>query len=300
MPITGLHLLLTYKCTYECDHCFVWGSPSASGTMTLAQIRQIYQQAQDLSTIRSVFFEGGEPFLYYPVLAKAVEEGRSRGWHVGVVSNGYWATAEEDALEWLRPLAAAGLSSIDVSSDLYHGSADDEMWTPEARWASAAAAELGLGWGTLTVETPPCNPAYPQREGDTLMYRGRAATELLEGVPVQAWDSFAECLHEDLLGPSRVHVDAFGYVHLCQGLTLGNLFEQPLVRLVAAYDPAQHPIVGPLLSGGPAELVRRYEVPHEPAYADACHLCYTTRERLRARFPEMLAPDQMYGVSQTG
>ena len=34
MKLSGLHLLLTCQCTFECDHCFVWGSPWQSGVMT--------------------------------------------------------------------------------------------------------------------------------------------------------------------------------------------------------------------------------------------------------------------------
>ena len=40
LKLNGLHLLLTYQCTFECDHCFVWGSPWQTGTMTIAMIRQ--------------------------------------------------------------------------------------------------------------------------------------------------------------------------------------------------------------------------------------------------------------------
>ena len=40
MELTGLHLLLTYQCNLECDHCFVWGSPWQSGTMTLQNVRE--------------------------------------------------------------------------------------------------------------------------------------------------------------------------------------------------------------------------------------------------------------------
>jgi len=47
MKLTGLHFLLTYQCPFECDHCFVWGSPWQSGVMTLADIRNFLQQARD-------------------------------------------------------------------------------------------------------------------------------------------------------------------------------------------------------------------------------------------------------------
>ncbi len=77
---------------------------------------------------------------------------------------------------------------------------------------------------------------------------------------------------------------------------MGNLFQKSLKDLCAGYDPDNHPITGPLLAGGPVELVRRYNLPHEEAYADACHLCYSARLALREEFKDILAPDQMYGV----
>ena len=46
------------------------------------------------------------------------------------------------------------------------------------------------------------------------------------------------------------------------------------------------------------ELVLRYGLDHKKHYADACHACYDARLALRARFPEILAPDQMYGVKR--
>ena len=50
------------------------------------------------------------------------------------------------------------------------------------------------------------------------------------------------------------------------------------------------------MNGGPVALVTEYSLPHEADYADACHLCYEARTSLRARMPEILGPDQMYGV----
>ncbi|MDX2411211.1 MAG: hypothetical protein QNK34_04565 [Woeseiaceae bacterium] len=63
------------------------------------------------------------------------------------------------------------------------------------------------------------------------------------------------------------------------------------------YDADDHPIVGPLVAGGPAEIVRRYDLPHQDGYADHCHLCYKSRYALRERFPKILTPDQMYGTT---
>jgi hypothetical protein len=76
---------------------------------------------------------------------------------------------------------------------------------------------------------------------------------------------------------------------------MGNLWQQPLSELVGSYDPESHPIIGPLLDGGPAALVERFDLPHEESYIDACHLCYLARDQLRSRFPEFLAPATVYG-----
>src|SRR3972149_855841 len=117
MKLSGLHILLTYQCTLECDHCFVWGSPWQSGTLTLENLRRILQQAADLGTIESIYFEGGEPFLYYALLLNSVREAASLGFRVGIVSSGYWATSVPDALECLKPMAGL-LHDLSVSSDL--------------------------------------------------------------------------------------------------------------------------------------------------------------------------------------
>ena len=298
MKLTGVHFLLSYRCTDECDHCFVWGSPQAGGTMTLAQIRDVLRQAKDLGTVEMAYFEGGEPFLFYPIMLQGMREAAALGFGTGIVTNSYWATSVEDAVEWLRPIAEVGIADLSLSSDLFHGEA---MMTRAARNAIEAAARLGLPDSVLSVEVPEGCAIYPQREkgepitGGAVRFRGRAVAKLAEGVPRQPWTEFTECPDEDFVDPGRVHVDAFGHVHICQGLLMGNLWQQPLQELVATYDPEAHPIIGPLLEGGPAALVRRNDLPHEDAYIDACHLCYTARDQLRGRFPEFLAPATVYG-----
>ena len=71
-PLSGLHLLLTYECNYECDHCFVWGGPSQSGTMTVETIEHILGEAEALGSIEWIYFEGGEAFLHYEILRTGI------------------------------------------------------------------------------------------------------------------------------------------------------------------------------------------------------------------------------------
>jgi MoaA/NifB/PqqE/SkfB family radical SAM enzyme len=297
MKLTGLHVLLTYQCNLECDHCFVWGSPWQNGTMTLQNIQRILQQAKDPGTIKWIYFEGGEPFLYYAVLARAVQEAADAGFQVGIVSNGHWATSVEDALEWLKPFAGL-VQDLSISSDLYHWS---EKLSQQAESARAAAKELGIPIGVLSIAQPEATSAKSTigqlPAGETaVMYRGRAAEKLACKAQGRPWVEFTECPYEDLREPGRVHIDPLGNLHICQGLLLGNVFETPLREICEEYDPDAHPVTGALLNGGPAELVSRYRLRRKKSYADACHLCYEARRALRGRFPEILKPDQAYGV----
>jgi len=131
------------------------------------------------------------------------------------------------------------------------------------------------------------------------MYRGRAAEKLVEEASRKAWNEFRECPYEDLVNPKRVHVDPLGYVHVCQGLTIGNAWQSSFSEIIRSYDHSNHPIIQPLVEGGPAALAEKFGVSQQEEYADACHLCYMVRLALREQFPEWLTPDQMYGIQNT-
>ena len=300
MPLTGLHLLLSYQCNYECDHCFVWGSPFNEGTMTLAFIRRVLKNAQDLGTIKIIFFEGGEPFLYYPIMVQGIREAVDAGFEVGIVTNAYWATSLEDAEEWLRPIAEIGISDLSLSSDLYHG---DLMETSEAMRGREAATKLGIPVDLLQT----CGPVFEMNNVTAseisnenygrVMFKGRAAEKLAHLAKQHKWTKFIECDSEELEDPGRVHIDPFGFIHVCQGIIIGNLLKESLSQIVDSYKPEEHPIIGPLIEEGPVALVKKYHVPHESTYADACHLCYQTRKQLRSKFPDTLNPNQMYNAT---
>ncbi len=300
MELTGLHLLLTYECNLECDHCFVWGSPLQKGTMTLRHIRHILQEAKALGSVKNIYFEGGEPFLYYPIMLRGIQEAAGMGFKVGIVSNPYWATSEEDAIEWLTPVSGI-IHDLSVSTDLYHS---NEELSQQARNALAAAEKLDIPAGTINIAQPESTEseaAYGQlaRGESAVMYRGRAARDLVSRTLQHPWHEFTKCPHEDLCNPKRVHIDYLGNLHICQGISLGSLFDTPLIELCRTFDADANPVIGPLVKGGPTELVRRYDLALGKSFADACHLCDMARHALRERFPDILRPDQMYGLSSS-
>ena len=199
---------------------------------------------------------------------------------------------------WLFALKDLEISDLSVSDDEFHS--DDVARSP-AKTAAIAARDLGLPVSSITIRQPDNEAKKRSAKGEPVMgsgalLKGRAVEKLAAGLPLFKPESFTECKDEELRNPRRVHLDPFGHVHLCQGLTMGNAFETPLSELVAGYNAKDHPVCGPLLDGGPALLAEEYGLKMESDYASPCHLCYAARRELIDRFPGFLAPRQVYGL----
>ena len=89
--LNQIHLLLTYRCDFECDHCFLYCSPRAKGTFTREQIAEVLEQAEALGTIEWIYFEGGEPFLVYPLMIEGIRMASAKGFKTGIVSQRCWS-----------------------------------------------------------------------------------------------------------------------------------------------------------------------------------------------------------------
>jgi hypothetical protein len=263
----------------------------------LDQVKEVLGEIKKIKTVKTICFEGGESFLFYPLLLESVRLTSKEGYTTAIETNTYWATTVEDAKLWLKPLQEAGLSFLEVSDDNFHHGDETEN---SAKRAKAAAEELGLKVNAICIEEPKVSDSSSQTKGEPIYLggpklRGRAVEKLTEGLPTQSWKSFNECPYEDLRNPGRVHIDAFGNVHLCQGISMGNMWETPLSVLVENYNPDAHPVSGPLLKGGPAQLVRAYNIYHKSEYVDACHLCTHACMSMIDQYPDIIAPRQVYG-----
>jgi len=298
--LTGIHFLLSYKCDSECDHCFLYCSPRAKGTFTLNQMKRVFDELAKIETIEWVYFEGGEPFLFYPLMHEGIRIANNMGFRTGVVTNAYWATSIEDAELWLKPLQELGVSDISISDDEFH---HENKETSPARHALNAARKLDTSYGSIGIDKPTVEAGTEKEQvkgkpvvGGGVMFRGRAVEKLTEELPRRLSTEFTECPYEDLRNPKRVHLDAYGNVHLCQGLSMGNMWAVPLAKIVKQYSADSHPICKPLINGGPALLAKEYDVKHADTYVDACHMCYLVRLALLDKFPQYLAPRLVYGL----
>jgi hypothetical protein len=286
--LTGIHFLMTYSCSAECDHCFVWCSPRQGGPITVEQINRFLGELAQVPQVTSLCGEGGEPFLFLRELSHLVGEGTGRGYQVSALTNAFWAVSDDAARRILGPLRQAGLASLGISTDCWH-----ERSVPRERVERALriCEELGIKSSKMVTEM----------EG--VMFRGRAAARLSScAAEMTPWQELTECGKETLAEPGRVHLDRCGGLHLCQGLLMGDAV-RGIAAVIQGYDPRDHPVVRPLSEGGPrrlAEEAMSCGFQPRPTYAGGCHLCYEARKFLRARWPELLAPDEMYGGQWQG
>jgi hypothetical protein len=315
ISLEGIHFLVTYRCTYACDHCFVWGSPNAEGTMTLAQLTSVIDQGAECG-LADVYFEGGEPTLAYPIVLAAAKHARERGLDAGIVSNCFWATSVDDAKVWLAPFAELGIADLSLSSYAYFVEGANEE---QLRNAVVAAKELGISTTVLEVGAPADIgvPGACSGEVGEVMHKGRAAVALAPERATRPPETLITCPFEDFTDPGRAHVGPDGELQVCQGISAGNVFAggdgpaEPadlaaprpggLADVLAAYDPQARPVIREIVAGGPWALARAAgHTPHHSLYADECHLCYEVRASLReaGHHPEVVTPGQCYAENE--
>lgn len=311
MAISGLHLLVTYKCNARCRHCFLFAGPERSGIMSSDFALRLVREAADIPRLDHIFIEGGEPFLYPNLMLDIVKAADEHGLWVGALSNGFWAVSADRARDVLAPLAAAGLKSLSVSTDAWH-----QEFVPRDRPLMAAEVALELGIDTDVMVCGPADGsqrAMAQHEVEVIeaalssvsvssggvRCRGRAATTMLDDGQ-ESWNTLTQC-RESLTRPGRVHVGPNGEVHLCQGLLLGERAEaRSLAQVLSGYAAGDHPLAARLSAGGPAELARfaqSFGWRPRGLYGDSCDLCFDVRAHLRSRFPHLIGPPEMFGAA---
>ncbi len=131
----------TNQCTARCDDCPIVPSRRPPGRLHVQDMIRIVDEVLAWGSLRLVVFTGGEAFLLGDELRQAVEYIAGHGVATRVVTNAFWATSRETALQRLGELRQAGLTELNISCDDYH-----QAFVPleNVKRANEAAAELGL------------------------------------------------------------------------------------------------------------------------------------------------------------
>lgn len=145
-------VLTTDRCTAECRHCCMNSSPSRSNTLSYDQMAKALGELFTSYRISVVVFAGGEPTLLGDDLYRILQFCKSHGVLTRIVTNSYWATSPEKALEKCRELRAAGLGELNLSMDDYH-----EPYIPFAYVKTAYEAALQVDFSAIVIANA-CGP----------------------------------------------------------------------------------------------------------------------------------------------
>jgi len=306
--IPGISLLLTYRCTSECSHCFASSSTRKDEPMKLSEVQEYLEEAKKVGA-KSVWFFGGEPFFYFDLLLGGIEYAKQLGLVPTTTSNAFWATSEDLASKRMWLLKEKGLERISFSADPFHW---EYVPLEYLHNAVQAAEKLGIGgelWNCYFAEKEGDEVLRLSREITTrllphevsvghVMFQGTAAEVLADHAPKQPWTRYNKCRSESfqLRSLGFLSIDPYGYVQPCSGISIDNAKERKLSEIIKAYDPQAHPILKALLEEGPVGLAKMaMSYGFKPTeYADDCHLCYEARKLLLEHYPKYLAPAIWY------
>lgn len=318
-----LGIILSYKCANECKHCLYNCGPYWRGWMSDADLQIALQKVCDWSPHIQIHLSGGEPFLNFPLLLKAVEAARDNNIPVYAETSACWCNQVDLVYDRFEALCEAGLSAILISCSPFHAEK-----VPLKKTLLAINAGLDVfGLQGVMVYLPDCieqirrfgidEPVplitYQQAfghntagvlfwEGYGLISGGRAGYclgEFTERVP--AVDFEGDHCRQEILYAHQSHFDLYGnfIAGYCGGLSIGRWRDLPevLEDTRAGKLPG---LIRILIDQGPYGLylmaVEEFGyTPLHHGYAGKCHLCVDVRRHLRRQkdFPE-LEPAEFY------
>ena len=322
-------LILSYQCSAECRHCMYACSPKWQGWIPENDLRELLRQLartiqpspygpSGVTLNHGLHFSGGEPFLNFELLAKAVETAEElRIPSTFVETNCYWCTSDEVTRKKLKQLKQAGMKGIMISVNPYY-----LEYVPFERTESCIRVSQEIFGENVMVYQVNYYVAFKRMgikgkisledyvslaTSDDLARRvemflmGRSAYKLKALYPKHT----PECFFNEPCQPPPLrnwhnHFDNYGNCvpGYCGGISLGNW--QNLDQLVSkGIDLDRHPILSFLVEGdfqGLFHFAKDLGY-HEltEGYISKCHLCVDIRKHLSERDDfEELRPKEFY------
>ncbi len=313
-------ILFTYRCTISCRHClFACRESQPDVVMTPGRCVRYLRHLHRLG--RVVHIAGGEPMLYWEVLAKTLElASQQRLSPHFIETNCSFATDDAVVRERFAYLKERGLFGIYLSSDPYHQEfvppenfirsrrIANEIFGEENVWAPGVSNEQVHHWAEIARDQGRLAEyvrANPPR------FTGRAVAELsrfIDPVPLdqippdRGWTmgyQARDCAPDfDAAKIWEIHIDPYDNIQTNCGVILGKADRIPVAELMSRGLRDANFIARILSEEGPyglAEFARRehgFQVPERAR--QKCELCYLTRRFLAPRYHDILGPDEIY------
>ncbi len=140
--LNSVGFMLTYKCTITCPHCIVEAGPHRKEEMRLEQALAWVEEVSAYRDgyVKGLALTGGEPFCNLENLAQISAYAKGLGLIVSVVTNAYWASTKQAALDTLSELPA--IQMVSISTDVYHQRSIPFDYIKHAVWAAKQLGRL--------------------------------------------------------------------------------------------------------------------------------------------------------------
>ena len=328
-PFSG-GLLLSYKCSAACRHCMYGCSPTWTGDWIaeedlergLAQLAGKIQPSQGgvhaVSLNYGLHFTGGEPFLNFELLLRAIEIAEElKIPSTFVETNSSWCANDEITRERLTQLKASGLRGILISVNPFY--AEFVPFERTERCIEISGEVFGrnvmvyqleyyhlfrrLGIKKKISEEDSLNIIQTEYHSAHVEFfmMGRAVNRLRDSHPAyRAAAFFRQPCRPEFLRSWHNHFDNYGNLlpGYCGGISLGS-WSQIESLMEEGIDLEEHPILSFLIAEDMEGLFNfarglGYEE-SERGYVSRCDLCLDLRRYLVSRgdFRE-LAPRDFY------
>jgi organic radical activating enzyme len=291
-------VLFTYRCSIRCRHCLFGSAPDRPEVvMTARQCANALRLLHE--TGRVVHIAGGEPMLYWEILADAVRIACQEGYAPHFIeTNCSFAADDATVHERFDVLKAHGVKGIYGSADPFH-----QEFVPAERFLRVRRIEnivhdearlrehvrqhppnmVGTAYRRLAPYLERCDP----RDGK---------------LPILGWQGKRQepaCKSQVLADTIwEIHIDPYGNIQSNCGIILGRLPETTPAKVLAEGAAGANRFVNAVCERGAvglAELAsREYGFVWPETASQTCELCYVTRRFLRKFHPEVFGPEEVY------
>ncbi len=322
--------MLSYKCTAECRHCMYACSPKWRGDwISQGDLEEILSQLasrirpspwgdRTVSLNYGVHFTGGEPFLNFELLLKAVEIAEElKIPSTFVETNCYWCTSDERTKEQLKLLKERGLKGILISVNPFYAEYVPFERTDRCIRISKEIfrknvmiyqleyyhqfKHLGIKERMSLQEYLDLTKKEDLTERVELFLMGRAAHKLKEFYPhYPAHSFFDQPCRPPFLRNWHNHFDNYGNFlpGYCGGISLGNWHNLNQL-LKEGINLEEHPVLKFLVAEDVQGLLHFTQgfgyLESREGYLSKCDLCLDLRKYLVSRKDfEELNPKDFY------
>jgi hypothetical protein len=330
LPQSG-GLILSYKCTAACKHCMYFCSPEWEAdwikdedlrdclSLLSGKITGSPWGSHSISLNHGLHFTGGEPFLNYELLLKAVE--MADGYHIPstfVETNCSWCTNDDITREKLVKLKEAGLRGIMISVNPFYAEYIPFERTERCIKISSEVfkenmiiyqweyyrqfKQMGIRTTISLEDYQKLTKSDNAAGGVEMFLMGRANLQLREFYPKYPYQVF---FHQPCITPVlrnwHNHFDNYGNIMpgYCGGVSLGSW--RDINQLVEeGIDLEDKPVLGFLLS---EDIEKLYHFARDfgfrensSGYLSKCDFCFHIRKYLfnKAETFSELRPKEFY------